>query len=203
FPLFLAVLSPRWLRSYFWLVSPIIDSIQLLLLYLLSYRLTDSVLAAGTAGLIYAVTPQLISETRNLNGRAFASLLQTLAMLALLRSDIPSVGPTRALVGDSEVPLSIVALVLIAILYNTHTSTTIALLVSTATLSVATGHARFIVVALLGLPAAILLSGGYYLRVIGNHLHAARFWLRNLGLTRAHQVNDSPVVGQPRSHAVG
>src|SRR5215813_12833733 len=38
FPLFLAVLSPRWLRSYFWLVSPIIDSIQLLLLYLLSYR---------------------------------------------------------------------------------------------------------------------------------------------------------------------
>ena len=47
-------------------------------------------LAAGTAGLIYAVTPQLISETRNLNGRAFASLLQTITMLVLLRSVIPS-----------------------------------------------------------------------------------------------------------------
>src|SRR5438045_6952788 len=48
FPLFLAMLSPRWLRSYFWLISPIIDAAQLLLLYLLAFRLTDSVLAAGT-----------------------------------------------------------------------------------------------------------------------------------------------------------
>src|ERR1051325_4194580 len=102
FPLFLATLSPSWLRSYFWLVSPIIDAVQLLLLYLLTFRLTDSVLAAGTAGLIYAVTPQLISETRNLNGRAFASLLQTICMVVLLRSIIPSTGPTAALVGSND-----------------------------------------------------------------------------------------------------
>src|SRR5918912_4119705 len=94
FPLFLALLPPDWLRRYFWLVSPVIDALHLLLLYLLAFRLTDSVLAAGTAGLIYAVTPQLISETRNLNGRAFASLLQTLAMLALLRLAIPAAGLT-------------------------------------------------------------------------------------------------------------
>src|SRR5205823_9741947 len=97
FPLFLALLSPNWLRTYFWLLSPIIDAVHLLLLYLLCFRLTDSVLAAGTAGLIYAVTPQLISETRNLNGRAFASLLQTITMLALLRSVILSDGPTSSL----------------------------------------------------------------------------------------------------------
>src|SRR5919199_5263510 len=39
FPLFLALLPQEWLRSYFWLVSPIIDCVQLLLLYLLSFRL--------------------------------------------------------------------------------------------------------------------------------------------------------------------
>src|SRR5215472_1315962 len=202
FPLFLASLSPSWLRQYFWLLSPIIDALHLLLLYLLSFRLTDSVLAAATAGLIYAITPQLISETRNLNGRAFASLLQTVAMLSLLRSVIPGSGPSRLeALGDNG--LFVVAILLIAVLYNTHTSTTIALLVSTATLSVVFGEPRYIVASLVGLPVAILISGGYYLRVIGNHLHAARFWLRNLGLTRAHQVNDSPVVGQPRSRAVG
>src|SRR5205823_636117 len=97
FPLFLALLPGDWLRRNHWLVSPLIDAVQLLLLYFLAFRLTDSVIAAGTAGLIYAVTPQLISETRNLNGRAFASLLQTLAMLALLRSAIPSEGPTSAI----------------------------------------------------------------------------------------------------------
>src|SRR5918912_160848 len=151
FPLFLAALPRAWLNRNFWLVSPIIDAVQLLLLYLLSFRLTDSVLAAGTAGLIYAVTPQLISETRNLNGRAFASLLQTICMIVLLRSIITSTGPTAALVGPSDNRLFLVSVVLIAVLYNTHTSTTIAFLVSTATLTVVLGEPRFVLAGVLGL----------------------------------------------------
>src|ERR687883_134153 len=115
FPLFLAALPQAWLNRNFWLVSPIIDAVQLLLLYLLSFRLTDSVLAAGTAGLIYAVTPQLISETRNLNGRAFASLLQTVAMVTLLRSVIPSVGPTSQLVGPGDNALWLAAVAPVAL----------------------------------------------------------------------------------------
>jgi hypothetical protein len=197
FPLFLAWLPRDWLSRNHWLVSPIIDTSHLLLLYFLSFRLTDSVLAAGIAGLIYAVTPQLVSETRNLNGRAFASLLQTLAMLALFRSAIPSEGPTSLLLGRTEVVPSVIALVLIAILYNTHTSTTIAFVVSTAMLTLVTGDLRFLGLALLGLPLAILLSGGYYLRVIRNHLYAAQFWMRNVRFTRAHQVDDSPILGKP------
>jgi hypothetical protein len=193
FPLFLACLPQRWLRRNFWLVSPLIDTAHLILLYVLAYRLTESVVAAGVAGLIYAVTPQLISETRNLNGRAFASLLMTIAMLVLLRSVLPLPGVTAQLFGASENGLWIVAVVLIALLYNTHTSTTIALLVSTLTLTVVYSEPRFILAGLLGLPVAILISGGYYLRVLENHLHAARFWRRNLAFTRAHQVLDSPV----------
>src|SRR5438445_7716020 len=168
FPLFLALFPQKWLQSYFWLISPIIDAIHLLLLYLLAFRLTDSVLAAGTAGLIYAVTPQLISETRNLNGRAFASLLQTICMVVLLRSVIPSTGPTSALVGVSDNRLFVVAVILVAVLYNTHTSTTIAFLVSVTTLSVIFGERRLFLAGLIGLPVAVLISGGYYLRVIKN-----------------------------------
>jgi hypothetical protein len=194
FPLFLATLSPTWLRSYFWLISPIIDAIQLLLLYLLAFRLTDSVLAAATAGLIYAVTPQLISETRNLNGRAFASLLQTITMLVLMRSVIPSNGPSATLGGEGDYGLWIVGVLLAGVLYNTHTSTTIAFLVSVATLTFVLGEPRFLLAGLAGLPVAIVISGGYYLRVIMNHLHGARFWIRNVQYTRAHQIEDSPVI---------
>ena len=197
FPLVLALLPPDWLRRNHWLVSPLIDVVQLLLLYFLAFRLTDSVTAAGTAGLIYAVTPQLISETRNLNGRSFASLLNTLAMLALLRSAIPSLGPTNALLGPNQTVPTVIALVLIAVLYNTHTSTTIAFLVSAAVLSAVTGELRFLLVGLAGLPLAVLISGGYYLRVIRNHLYAARFWARNIRWVRAHQIEDSPLLGDP------
>jgi hypothetical protein len=204
FPLFLATLEPAWLRSYFWLISPIIDAVQLLLLYLLTFRLTDSVLAAGTAGLIYAVTPQLISETRNLNGRAFASLLQTITMLTLMRSVIPSDGPSATLTGPSDYGLWIVGVLLVGVLYNTHTSTTIAFLVSAATLTVVFGEPRFLLAGVAGLPVAIAISGGYYVRVIWNHAQAARFWIRNVQYTRAHQVEDSPLFstrnggGSPR-----
>src|SRR5579864_8431678 len=197
FPLILAAFPGEWLRRNHWLVSPLIDAIHLLLLYFLSFRLTDSVLAAGIAGLIYAVTPQLVSETRNLNGRAFASLLQTLAMLAVMRSAIPSAGPSSTLLGNSDAVLPVVAALLIAALYNTHTSTTIAFCVSAAVLTVVTGQSRFVILAGLGLPLAIVLSGGYYLRVIGNHVHAARFWMRNVRYTRAHQIDDSPILGEP------
>jgi uncharacterized membrane protein YvlD (DUF360 family) len=203
FPVFLSLLPPEWLRHYFWLLSPLIDAVHLLVLYFLSFRLTDSVWAAGTAGLIYAVTPQLISETRNLNGRAFASLLQTLAMLALMRSVIPSVGPTRAVMGEGSIAPTLLALLLIALLYNTHTSTTIAFVVSAVTLSIVTGELQFIVLALLGLPLAIVISGGYYLRVINNHLHALRFWMRNVNYTRAHQVEDSPVLSASSAASSG
>src|SRR5262249_9584407 len=156
-------------------------------------RLTDSLLAAGTAGLIYAVTPQLISETRNLNGRAFASLLMTITMLVLLRSVIPSDGPTAWISGPNEYGLWIIGVLLVATLYNAHTSTTIAFLVSAATLTVVFGERRFLLAGLLGFPLAVLLSGGYYVRVMRNHLDAARFWIRNVQYTRAHQVNDSPL----------
>ena len=205
FPLFLALLPQDWLKRNFWLVSPLIDSVQLLLLYLLTFRLTDSVLASATAGLIYAVTPQLISETRNLNGRAFASLLQTIAMVVLLRSTIPSSGVSAAMV-PGDWTLWWVAVFLIAVLYNTHTSTTIALLVSVGTLTVVFQDVRYVLAGVVGLPVAVLISGGYYLRVIGNHLHGARFWMRNVHLTRAHQIDDSPILGirdRARSSARG
>ncbi len=193
FPLFLASLPPNWLKSYFWLLSPIIDAVHLLLLYLLAFRLTDSVLAAATSGLIYAVTPQLISETRNLNGRALASLLQTVTMLVLLRSVIPGTGPSTTIFGTSESILWVVAIVLIGVLYNTHTSTTIAFLIGVATLSIVFRDPRYVLAGAAGLPVAILISGGYYLRVLRNHLHAAQFWVRNVRYTRAHQIDDSPV----------
>jgi len=86
-----------------------------------------------------------------------------------------------------------VAIVLIGVLYNTHTSTTIAFLIGVATLSIVFRDPRYVLAGAAGLPVAILISGGYYLRVLRNHLHAAQFWVRNVRYTRAHQIDDSPV----------
>ncbi|MBV9543571.1 MAG: hypothetical protein JOY61_04270, partial [Chloroflexi bacterium] len=93
----------------------------------------------------------------------------------------------------SENRLWFIGVLLVGVLYNTHTSTMIAFGVSAATLSFVLHEPRFIIAVVVGLPVAVVISGGYYLRVVMNHLHAARFWLRNVAYTRAHQIEDSPL----------
>ena len=43
---------------------------------------------------------------------------------------------------------------------------------------------------------AIVLSWGFYLRVLWNHLQAVRFWRRNIRYRGAHAVRDSPIYGE-------
>jgi hypothetical protein len=75
--------------------------------------------------------------------------------------------------------------------------------VSVATLTVVLKEPRFLLAGVVGLPVAVLVSGGYYLRVLQNHVHAARFWIRNVQYTRAHQIDDSPLFGAPNGTRQG
>ena len=88
FPSALALLPELWLDRWYWVLSPAVDCVHLLLLYVVTFRLTGSVAVAAIAATTYAFTPHLISETRSLSARPFGALLHTLA-----RSAPPQVGP--------------------------------------------------------------------------------------------------------------
>jgi hypothetical protein len=57
---------------------------------------------------------------------------------------------------------------------------------------------RYLGVALAALASALLLSGGRYVRVVRNYVHAVRYWQRNRGQLGGHPVFDSPIYGEPR-----
>lgn len=198
FIVLLALIPERILTRWFWLLSPVIDVVHLLLLFTITLRLTGSLSAATVAGLVYAVTPQLIAETRNLNPRAFAVLLSTVAMLLVVRALLP-VGPDDiARLGQTPPVVVALAVLAAAALFLTHTLSSIAFGLSTAALSVVFGDWRYVGFTAAGFVAAVVLSGGLYLRVLWNHLESAQFRRRNLARWSAHPIEDSPVYGATR-----
>ncbi len=187
FPSFLALFPHAWLRRRFWMVSPGIDCVQLLLLYWLAYKITASISVAAVAASIYGFTPHLISETRSLNGRSFGALLHTVAMVLMLREVI--FGPVWP-----WLPLALLA------------GSTVFLSSATAaasygfvclSLSLIFGNPAYLLVSCGALVLAVVISGGHYLRVIWNYVEAARYWRRNRANLGAHPIHGSPIYGTP------
>lgn len=201
FVVLLALLPPAWLRRFFWVVAPAFDALHLLLAYVTTLRLTGSIFAAIAAGAVYALTPQLIAETRSLTPRSLGALLSSVAMFLVLRSLLPEEGAARSLLGPAPWPIAALAVLAIAALFLTHTTSAIAFVVAAAALSAVLGDWRFLGFALAGFTATLLLSGGLYLRVLASDLHAARFWRRNLRYRGAHLLDDSPLYGSARQPA--
>jgi hypothetical protein len=195
FVVLLALIPERILARAYWLLSPMIDAIHLVLLFTITLRLTGSIAAAAIAGAVYAITPQLISETRNLNPRAFAVLLSSVAMLLAIRSVLPVAPGDPARLGQSPVIVALLTPVAIAALLLTHTLTSLAFALSTAILSIVFQDPRFAAFTLVGFAIAIAVSRGLYLRVLWNHVESARFRRRNSVYLTTHPVEGSPVYG--------
>lgn len=192
FILFLALFPPSLLRRYFWLVSPFIDVVHLLLVYVVTYRLTGSLLAATVAGAVHALTPQLIAETRSLNPRAFGALLASITMYLIFRSLVPATDET-SLLGPS--PWYVITAAVLAATFLFLTTTGVTFFVATGALSVVFRDASFLAIAFAGLALAIVVSRGFYIRVLENYVHALRFWRRNIRFRGLHPIVDSPIYG--------
>lgn len=195
FILFLALIPGRWLRRNYWVVSPLIDTVSLLLLYTITLRLTGSITAAAVAGAAYALTPQLVSETRNLNPRAFGVLLASVAMLLVLRALLPPDAAAGTTLGGAPVVVIALALLASAALWLTHLSSAVAFSVAALGLTVVYGDPRYVAFPVAGLLGALVLTRGLYAAVLRNHLHAVRFWRRNGRFRGAHAIDHSPVYG--------
>jgi len=199
FVVFLALFPPGWLRRNFWLISPLVDATHLLLVYVLTLRLTGSLFAAIVAGAVHALTPQLIAETRSLNPRAFGVFLGSITMYLILRSLLPVGGAAKSMLGPS--PWYVIAAAILASTVLFLTTTGVTFLIATGALSVVFGDPRYLAIALAGLAGAVVLSGGFYLRVLENYVHAVRFWRRNIEYRGLHPILDSPIYGGAASGA--
>lgn len=185
FPMLLALIPRAWLRRFYWAVSPLIDCVHLLLLYWVTFRMTDNVAVAAMAAATYAFTPHLISETRSLSARPFGSLLHSFTILAMFKFTIFSPTPLWAAVATLSAGL----------LFLSSAAMATALVVVCATFTLYFRDPWYIALAGAGLAVAFVMSRGHMVRVIQNYVFALDYWRRNRGWYGAHPVHDSPVVG--------
>ncbi len=189
FPTLLALLPHSFLRRKFWAVAPAIDCLHLLLLCWLAYKITGSLGISALTGCLYAFTPQMISETRSLNGRSLGALLHSLSILLLL----------RYVLGESGWPWLPLSLLVGAALFLSAATAAAAYGFVCAMLSALDRDPRYLLVAAGAMALATLLSGGHYLRVVRNYYQAVAYWTRNRHRFGAHPVRQSPVYGHPGS----
>ena len=188
FPSILALLPERWLDRWYWVLSPLVDCAHLLVLYVVTFRLTGSVVVAAIAAATYAFTPHLISEARSLSGRPFGALLHTLAILLLLK---------WTLSGRAIRPGRWRRRWRARLLFLSSAAMAAAYGFVCVSLTVAFVDARYGLLACAALGLAFVLSGGRMARVIGNYLSSVRYWRRNHRLFGAHPVRHSPLYGDP------
>ncbi len=186
-PTLLVILSlfpKKFLEKYQWLISPIFDFIHNLLLFVLVYLLTKNLFMALVAQIVYSLTPIVVLENSNLNTRSLGALILTLAFFPLLLYSI---------YGN---PILLVVAVLFSILlFFSHRFSTQVLFFLSICFTLYEQNILYFGIFLLSGVGALVLSKGYYLRILRGHILLLKLWFKNIERRFAHQVRGVEKAG--------
>ncbi len=186
FPLMLALLPARLFDSLSHIIAIAIDLLRMLLLLGVAYWQSHGNLTVITiAGLIYATVPIQTSYNIQLNPRGLGALMLEVVLALLLWR--------YAFGGGWWVWLPIV--VLSGLILLTHKMTT--QLFWFVTLGTAVIYRRWPLLALIpgSIATAMILSRGFYAKVLRAHWDIIKFWNRNWRWIGADQLRESPLYG--------
>ena len=182
FPLLLALLPTNFLYKCHWLISPLIDCLQLLLLYVFTLITTGSLFAALIASVVYAVTYTLISENLNMNSRSLGAIVEVALMLCIFRY-----------IDTAQWWWLMVSLVMGAVLLLTHKMATQCFVFTMLFLTLIESRLAYITLTIGIVIFTLVVSGGFYYKVLLSHIDILLFWRRNLHNLGAHQILESPI----------
>lgn len=182
FSVFLALISANILYKYHWLISPLLDLVNLVLLLIAVTLAAHSWLAALIAGLTYIFTLTLLLEGINLNARFFANVQLTIYMLSL-----------NIFLHYHNYWYLLLCLMTTIIILLTHKMAFQFLCVFSFLAILAL--ASFWPAVILGsaIPLALILTGGYYLKILRSHYDLVSFWNKYWDSLGLNQVYDSPI----------
>lgn len=158
-------------------IAPLFDIIQNYLVFLITLQLTNNLSAAILSQVIYSTIPLTILENSYLTPRSLGYLNFTLAFYPLL---LFSLVP--------RIHYFIFGFPFLILLFFTHKFALQSFLFISIFLSLITNNPFYILIFLAGLIVAILISKGYYLRIMRGHIANILFWVKNYKYRFSHQV---------------
>ena len=192
FNIFLSLFPERVVKKYYWAISPGVDCLILALLYVVVYLVTGNLWLAVLSGFLYGITPAVIGECFSLTSRQLGSLLLTVVLLSLF-----------GFVNTNNFFLLGLSIFAGFLVLMTHKLTTQLLWFVLPTMSLALLDLTYFLVAIAIVIATVLLSMGFYLKVLRGHFDILSFWNKNWKNLWAHQVYDSPIYGDESRRTPG
>lgn len=177
FPLILSYIPKKTLEQYQGFVSPFFDSIHCFAIFLIAYQLTNHIEIAIVSQLIYMLTPLVALENSYLTPRSFGYLNFTLAIYPLLLYS-----------QDPRLIYLIIGCIFTTVIFLSHRFATQSFLFIVIFFSIVDRTFFYIIVFAIGMLIAIILTKGYYLRVLKGHLANIYFWVLNYQYRFSHQV---------------
>ncbi len=158
-------------------IAPIFDVIQNYLVFLICLQITPSLEIALLAQAIYGAIPLTILENSYLTPRSLGYLNFTLALFPLL---VYSVIP--------RIEYLIVGFVFLVILFFTHKFAVQSFFFISIFMTIFERNPFYILIFFTGMITAIIISKGYYLRILRGHIVNIIYWTKIYNYRFAHQI---------------
>lgn len=179
-PLFLIMLSflPKpFLERYQGFFAPILDFVHSVFLFVFIDLITQNVFIAATAQIVYILTPIMIMENAQLSSRGFGSLLFTLSFLIIFYFS-----------SSHEMIYLIFALFIVtSLLLSSKMAAQTFFLFSIIFLFIK-WDATYLLIFFGGIILAIVMTKGFYLRVLKGHLYVLNYFRKIIDVRYAHQI---------------
>lgn len=185
FSVFLGLLPNGFLQNCYWLISPALDTVNLLVLFFFLYAY-EGLMAGVIAALFYLVIPDLAVENASLTSRTLGNLLLSGYFIGLLAYEQSG--------GFHWLSLSVL---MGSAILMTHKMTMQFLLVFSVAYSLLTWQVVPLALLAVSFAFPFVLLRGFYVEVVRAHFDIVTFWHKHLKHLGAHAIYDSPVYGNP------
>lgn len=167
----------KLVEKYEFIFSPFFDSLHVVFIFIFAYAFTSNLALSLIAQLLYILTPIVVLENSSATPRSLGYTFFTFLMVSIFlfyrTENILWILP--AVVSGSAILL-------------THRFTTQGFLIFAIAFSIIDRNLVFMSIFLLSFIIALVLSRGFYLKVISGHLGNLKFWKDNIKYRFAHQV---------------
>lgn len=177
FPWLMSFISRDVIKKIQGFVAPFFDSFQVYFVFVIAYLLTQNVVFALVAQAIYVLTPIIVIENSYLTPRSLGYFIFSFTTICTLFAAPQGswFWLTGAVLGST-------------LLFLTHRFAVQSFLFLSVFFTFFLDTVVFMKVFLVGFALAVVLTRGYYLRVLKGHLFNIYFWVCNLDFRYAHQV---------------
>ncbi len=179
-PVFITILSKfplQVVEKYEFVFSPFFDSLLILIIFFISFYLTGNIAISIVTQIIYLLTPIIILENSSATPRSLGYTLFTILFLSLF-----------LYLQNGQLLFILIAIICGTLIFLSHRFTTQGFLFSSLFFTILDRNPLYIGSFIICLILAVIVSRGFYLKVLKGHVGNLRFWAENISYRFSHQI---------------